>query len=168
MGSRPDSEIDELLGYPVVVTVKVPVIPTAKVAELALVIAGACPMVTENVSVAIAPLESLMATEAGEKVPTAVGVPVSEIVLPEMTAVSPAGSPLAALIVNGPVPPLTAIVPGNPDWFTVQAETVKEPRLSGGSMTTETLSMALTPRESSMVTEPDENALSVPTTVGAQ
>jgi hypothetical protein len=62
--------IDELLGYPVVVTVKVPVTPTAKVAELALVIAGGCPMTTEKVTVAVAPPESLMVTEPDENVPT--------------------------------------------------------------------------------------------------
>jgi hypothetical protein len=120
-------------------------------------------MVTENVAVALTPSESSMVTEPDENVPVELGVPVKEIVLPESAAVSPVGRPLSAMRVYGPVPPLSAIVPENPVWFTVQALTLKEPKLTGGSIVTEKVSLTVAPPESSTVSEPDEN---VPVEVG--
>ena len=90
-------------------------------------------MVREKLSVAVAPVESLMVTEPEAKVPAWVGVPVIEIVLPAKVAVRPAGKPLWAVREYEPVPPLSAIVPGNPDWFTVQDVTLKGPKLSAGT-----------------------------------
>jgi hypothetical protein len=48
-------------------------------------------------------------------------------------------------------------VPEKPAWSGGQVVTLNEPKLTGGSIVTERLSMALTARESSTVTEPNEN-----------
>jgi hypothetical protein len=52
-----------------------------------------------------------MVTLTDENVPLAVGVPVKVTADPLTAAVSPTGNPLAALNVNGPVPPVMGIDP---------------------------------------------------------
>jgi hypothetical protein len=86
--------MDEPLGSPEVVMVKLWWVPTAKVVVIALVIAGDMPMTIENVWVTLAPTLSMTVTDPDENVPTAVGVPVKLMVLPNSVALSPVGRPL--------------------------------------------------------------------------
>src|SRR5207344_2215511 len=96
LGSAPVSEIVDA-GVPVLVTVKVPAVPTVNVALFALVIAGAdCAMFTVNVkgwfAGAPTPLLAISVREYVPFVPVA-GVPLSVAVpFPLLTKVIPLGS----------------------------------------------------------------------------
>ncbi len=88
---------------------------------------------------------SFTVIETLEKVPVAVGVPRNEMVPPDSVAVRPVGSPLCAEMLMGEVPPVTGMVPSKPDWFTVQALSVREPSvraLATGTCSATSLSSA--------------------------
>ena len=82
-GSAPDSLI-AAVGLPVVVTENVPSVPTVNVAELALVIAGAC--WTVIVSVCCTEPYVLVATSGMAYVPAVVGVP-ARVAVPSLLSV---------------------------------------------------------------------------------
>ena len=88
-GSAPDSVI-AAVGLPVVVTENDPAVPAVKVAELALVMAGACWMVT--VSVCCTEPYALVAISGMAYDPAVVGVPAKVAVpLPLSVNVTPGG-----------------------------------------------------------------------------
>ena len=83
-------------GYPVAVTVKSNNVPCVTVAELALVIFGACPTVRVKIWVAV-PVPFL-AVMVNVDTPPAVGVPeIAALPLPLLVKVSPAGSDPASV-----------------------------------------------------------------------
>src|SRR4051794_799310 len=62
-----------------------------------------------------------------EYCPVAVGVPLTVMVLPLSDAVRPGGRPVALRPLNGPVPPLTVMLPLRPGRLAVQAATDSAP-----------------------------------------
>ncbi len=87
-----------------------------------------------NVPVLVAPAVSRTLTLMVLKVPAAVGVPLTVMVLPLSDAVRPAGSPVTVRLLNGPVPVAIPIVPLYPAWLTVQAEVDNAPNV-GAALT---------------------------------
>ena len=80
-------------GKPLAATVKLPAVPTVKVALAALVMVGAWPTVSVKVCVASVPTP-LLATMLRLNVPLCSGVPLSE---PPLVSVTPVGSVLEVL-----------------------------------------------------------------------
>src|SRR5262249_4970101 len=72
--------------------------------------------------VAVAPVASWTLKAALPKLPAAVGVPLTVMVLPLSEAVRPAGRLVAVRPLNGPVPALMVMVPLKPGRLTVQAD----------------------------------------------
>src|SRR5437870_5656919 len=86
------------------------------------------------VSVVFAPAASVSVMLPVLKVPATDGVPVKVTLPPVTVAVKPVGRLLLALTVNGPVPPLIGMAPGNPARFTVHCVAVSVPRVATGLM----------------------------------
>src|SRR5262245_52397021 len=83
---------------------------------------GATLMVKAKVPLAVAPVASWTLKAALPKLPAAVGVPLTVMVLPLSDAVRPAGRLVAVRPLNEPVPALMGMVPLKPGRLTVQAD----------------------------------------------
>src|SRR5947209_6072420 len=107
-----------------------------------------------KVPLAVPPAASVTLMPTLPKVPTAVGVPLSVMVLPLSDAVRPAGRPVALSPLNGPVPALTVMVPLKPDWLTVQAADDSVPSVGAALTVMLYVPVAVAPVASCTVMDP--------------
>src|SRR5437588_486713 len=102
-------------------------------------------MVKVTVRLLLAPAASTTPSCTLPKVPAAVGVPLTVMVLPLSEAVRPAGSPVAVRPLNGPVPALTVMLLLKPGWLTVHDDDDSAPSVGAALIVMLNVPVAVAP-----------------------